>query len=138
MMVNGTDTSKKECGKSVKSLASQLYKQLDKETDMIIKVHATDKIEQTPEGFPNQARKTDSWRYYDNCKEVQFCTTTMEEFNTTATSINCVEEMFLNEDVSPAFTFISFIDGQDTPRHIYTNTETYLMTDAGKTIERIS
>jgi len=92
---------------------------------MLIKVHSTGDM--------------DSWRYYDNAREVQFITGLLEELDTGAVSLDVIEERFINEgNVSPNVTLITFLDGQDTPRHIYTNTQAYLMTDAGKTIERIS
>jgi hypothetical protein len=94
---------------------------------MIIKVHSTG--------------NNDSWRYYDNAKEVQFVTydSTDESFITQGVAGHVIEESFVKEDaVTNDMTFISFLDSDGVPRHIFTNTETYLMTDAGKTIERIA
>jgi len=104
---------------------------------MIIKVHATKKAvynnNQEPEYFT-----TDSWRYYDNAKEVQYSSGTMGDFMQGGIATSVIEEHFIDATPGDSITLISFVDGQDVPRHIYTNTETYLMTDAGKTIERIS
>lgn len=104
------------------------------------------------------AMSTDGWFYYDNAEEVYFSQHSdikaffkesmgsESDFNIVATIADCNNRIagsfFQHQDTDGAGictggTFLSF-RRDDKCYEFWLDTEAYLMTDAGKTIERIS
>jgi len=78
--------------------------------------------------------QNESWRFYDSAREVQTATGPKSLFNGEVP--DDVTEDWFDDGENDEYSCITFFDNTG-PRHVITNTRAYLMTDDGKTIERI-
>ena len=83
------------------------------------------------------SKQLEAWHYYDNISEVHSYTDTRVKVSSGEVSEDTVEEWFEDTSAIDEYAIISFLDHEDRPRHVYTNIAAYLMTDTGKTIERL-
>ena len=93
----------------------------------------------------------DSWRFYDNARNVQSAMVTranvptldgIPEYDQCGITIELNDRIEENACVpQPAgpetIMLVSFINHDGVPCNLYVNTETYLLNDNGKTIERL-
>jgi hypothetical protein len=93
--------------------------------------------------------EAESWRFYDNAREVHysFChqadvpkveiLTNEENCGVSFDADGVLYENMLDAKAQDSGCLrITFLDDQN-PRELYVNRETYLLNDAGKTIERL-
>lgn len=84
------------------------------------------------------AKNMEAWHFYDNISEVHCYTDTRAKVSAGEVAEDTLEEWFEETDRPvDEYVVVSFLDHENRPRHVYTNISAYLMTDEGKTIERI-